>query len=260
MPSPFPGMNPFIEQESAWHDFHENFMPAAQEMLNRQIMPKYFAKIDEHVYIHEPDDDVQRRIGRSDVWIARTTSLPSAESASPTGTIAAPARVRQVVNDEERLSYLEIRERTGRRLVCVVELLSPSNKGPGKDRNQYLQKRDEYLASDAHFVEIDLLRAGPRLPWREIPVCDYCVVVSRVEERPEAGIWPIFLRNRLPEIPIPLLDDPDARLDLQAIVHRVYDAAGYELYVYETALRPPISDDDQLWAQQFIPTSESETT
>ena len=31
-----------------------------------------------------------------------------------------------------------------------------------------------------------------------MPLCDYCAVVSRVEERPRAGIWPIHLRERLP--------------------------------------------------------------
>lgn len=250
MPSPFPGMNPYLEQESAWHDFHENFMPAAQEMLNRQIMPKYFAKIDEHVYIQEPDENSQRSIGGADVWIAQR--LPHVPAAGAVQTLEAPALVEQVPVEEERLAFLEIRDRDRRRLVCVIELLSPANKQPGRDRNQYLRKRDEYLASEAHFIEIDLLRSGPRLPWREMPSCDYYAVVSRVEKRPGAGVWPIRLRDPLPVIAVPLLEgDPDARLNLQAILHHIYDAAGYALYIYDSPPNPPLSAEDAAWAQQI---------
>lgn len=251
MPSPFPGMNPYLEQESAWHDFHENFIPAAQAMLNRQIMPKYFAKIDEHVYIHEPDEPARRSIGRADVWIARHGA--DTPPAAGIATLEAPARVEQAPIDEERLAFLEIRDRDRRRLVCVIELLSPANKQPLRDRNQYLRKRDEYLASEAHFVEIDLLRAGPRLPWREMPRCDYYAVVSRAENRPAAGVWPIQLRDPLPVIAVPLIDgDADARLDLQTLLHRIYDDAGYALYIYDSPLHPPLSVADAEWARQLL--------
>ncbi len=255
MSSLFPGMNPFLEHESAWHDFHENFMPAAQEALNRQILPKYFAKIDEHVYIHEPDlhqpdDETRRLIGRADVWVASTARDVDSGGAS---TLVAPASVQQVVHDEERLSFLEIREKAGRRLVTVIELLSPANKLPGRHRSQFLRKRDEYLASDAHYVEIDLLRGGPRLPWLRLPDCDYYALVSRVQRRPDAGVWPVRLRESLPTIPIPLAEgDPDARLDLQSLLHRIYDAAGYAVYVYDNPPDPPLHEDDARWAQALL--------
>jgi hypothetical protein len=53
MPSPFPGMNPYLEQEEAWHDFHERFMPVAAEALEAQVGPNSIVKIDEQVYVHE---------------------------------------------------------------------------------------------------------------------------------------------------------------------------------------------------------------
>jgi hypothetical protein len=134
-----------------------------------------------------------------------------------------------------------------------VELLSPSNKYAGPDREQYLAKARQLQRSWVHFVEIDLLRGGPRMPWLDMPQCDYCVVVSRVEEWPRAGIWPIGIRDRLPEIPIPLRrGDPDARLDLQQIMHRIYDAAGYEYRIYSGPLEPALSAADAAWAEQFL--------
>lgn len=96
MPSPFPGINPYLEQEDAWNGFHERFIPAAAEEIGRQVEPAYIVKIEQNAYVHE------------------------------------------IV---ERQSFLEIRDRAGRKLVTAVELLSPSNKRPGSDRQQYLHKR-----------------------------------------------------------------------------------------------------------------------
>jgi hypothetical protein len=210
MPSPFPGMNPYLEQDDAWHDFHERFLPLVADLLVAQVRPAYIVKIDEHVYVHE---------------------VPV-----------------------ERLAFVEVRDRRNRELVTVVELLSPSNKRPGSDREQYLAKREQILGSSAHLVEIDLLRGGKPLPMADRPDCDYSVLVSRVEDRPYAGFWPVRLRSRLPEIPIPLRpQDADARLDLQAIVHRLYDAAGYEDYIYSGVPDPPLAPDDLAWARSLLP-------
>jgi len=60
--------------------------------------------------------------------------------------------------DVERHTFLEIRDCDNRQLVTVLELLSPSNKRPGPDREQYLAKRQQLLASSVHLVELDLLR------------------------------------------------------------------------------------------------------
>ena len=105
----------------------------------------------------------------------------------------------------------------------------------------------------AHFIEIDLLRGGPRMPWLDLPECDYCVVVSRAERRPKAGVWPIRLRDRLPVIPVPLREgDPDARLDLQELLHRIYDAAGYAYDIYSGSPEPPLSPDETAWAEAVL--------
>ena len=153
----------------------------------------------------------------------------------------------------ERHSYLEIRDREGMALVTVVELLSPSNKRIGPDREQYVAKRRQLFASPTHFVEIDLLRGGPRLPLDDLPHCDYYALVSRAEERARVGVWPIRLRDRLPVVPVPLrAGDADSRLDLQEGLDKVYDGAGYAYYVYRGTPVPPLAPDDAAWAKQFI--------
>jgi hypothetical protein len=247
-------MNPYLERDTVWHDFHESFLPFARASLSAQVAPRYFIKIDEHMYIHELGQEQRRFIGRGDLWLAPVSSDGGGGGAS--ALLEAPAEVGVPEIDVEGQSYLEIRDRESRELITVVELLSPSNKYSGPDREQYLAKVRHLLRSNVHLVEIDLLRGGPRMPWIDLPQCDYCVVVSRAEQRPKAGNWPLRLRDRLPVIPVPLRrGEPDARLDLQEVLHRVYDSAGYHLYLYNVEPVPALSAEDAAWARQFVPSA-----
>jgi hypothetical protein len=253
MPSPFPGMNPYLEQDDAWQDFHQSFIPLVREVLREQVRPNYLVKIEEHLYIHELPAEERRLLGRADVAVTHPGRSP--ERSSATATLVAPVYGRLPVGvDIERQSYLEIRDRHNRELITVVELLSPANKKHGPDREQYLAERRQRVASSVHLVEIDLLRGGPRLPLEDLPDCGYYALVSRVEERPRVGVWPLRLRDRLPVIPVPLrAPDPDARIDLQQALHRVYDAAGYEDFIYTGMPQPPLHPNDAAWARQFLP-------
>ncbi len=251
MPSPFPGMNPYLEHQDAWHDFHESFIAAIRSVIAPQIVPKYVAKIDENVYIHELSGEERHLLGRPDVAVV--TRQPSG-AATAVAELAAPVYRRLLPTaDVLRESYIEIRDRENREVITVIELLSPTNKGPGPDREQYIAKRGCVLVSPAHLVEIDLLRGHERMPVEEPPISDYMVMVSRYHERPRAGLWPIKLREALPEIPIPLRHgDADAVLDLQPLIDSVYDAAGYHYYIYGGTPSPPLQPEDAKWAEEVI--------
>lgn len=191
-------------------------------------------------------------MGRGDVLIPALAER-AAVAVATRPTIEAPAEVGLPVFDTESLSYLEIRDRDDNQLVTVVEPLSPTNKYAGPDREQYLAKPRRLQQGWVHFVEIDLLRGGPRMPWLGMPECDYCVVVSRFETRPRAGIWPIRLRDRLPVIPIPLRHgDADAQVDLQQVLHYIHDAASYAYHIYSGSPEPGLSPADAAWAAQLI--------
>jgi hypothetical protein len=243
-------MNPYLEQDDVWHDFHERFLPAAAEAIGAQVQPDYIVKIDEHVYVHELLSGPRRLLGRAD--LAVTPVRERGEAPGGLGVLEAPVRIRIPEEDVETEGFLEIRDRRSKELVCVVELLSPSNKRPGPNREQYLAKRRQVLSSPAHLVEIDLLREGEPMPCEARPSCDYSVMVSRSEDRPDAGFWAVGLRDGLPTIPIPLRPGhADARLDLQALLHRIHDAAGYPLYVYEG--ESGLSGEDLEWARRLVP-------
>ena len=254
MPSPFPGMNPYLEQADVWHDFHERAIPLMAELLGPQVLPRYIAKIDEHVYIHDTGDGSRQFLGRADVGVMPLRPVGTATD-STAAVLDAPVRVRLPDVDRESEAFIEIRDRKTRELVTVVELLSPSNKRPGEDRDQYINKRHRLISAGVNLVEIDLLRGGPRMPMAGVPDCDYCVLVSRSDAWPDGGVWPLRVRDTFTDIPVPLRPaDALARLDLKAVLDRVYDAAGYEFYIYDGQPEPPLSPEDAAWAAQFVPT------
>jgi len=247
-------MNPYLEQDEVWHDFHERFIPHVAEALLPLVRPHYIVKLDEHVYIHELPGEGRRLAGRGDVNIARPPG-GSASMSAAVGTLAAPAYAQIPGSvDTESLSFIEVRDRQSREVVTVIELLSPANKHPGPDREQYLSKRRRLFGANCNLVELDLLRGQPRLPLVGFPPCDYYALVSRPEDRPSVAVWPIGLRERLPAVPIPLrAPHANVVLDLQAILHRVYDAAGYEDYIYDGSPQPALSPEDATWAARFVP-------
>jgi hypothetical protein len=250
MPSPFPGMNPYLEQEVLWQDFHINMLAAIKERLVPQVRPRYFVLLERYIYVHEQPDEPPKRL-RADFLVAG----PEGAGRQPTGAalleVPAPAEVEHREQEGERVAFLEIRDRARGEVITLLEMLSPANKHD--DHQQYLTRRAQLLDSAAHLVEIDLLRGGRPMPDDHRPDCDYSVLVSRSERRPRAAFWPIRLRDRLPVIPIPLRPtDSDARIDLQEVLHRVYDTSGYEDFIYAASPEPPLSSEDAAWAKQFV--------
>ena len=136
--------------------------------------------------------------------------------------------------------------------MTLVEVLSPVNKRPGLDSaDAYERKRAEVFRSAVHLLEIDLLRAGRRpalaTPW---PEADYAVILSRAEERPTVGIWPLRLADPLPIVPVPLrAPDADVALDLGAVLRHIYANARYDLQLdYRQAPPlPELSQDEGRW-------------
>lgn len=262
MPSPFPGMDPYLENPEIWPNAHARLIADIQETLNAIIRPKYFAWIESRIYLSD-DLDPGRRVLIPDVRVSavphRThnrTSQPESQTATAMLDIAEPIEVLDLIDDEITENQLQIFEADNRRLVSVIEVLSPTNKIAGSaGRESYLRKRSELLRTPVQWVEIDLLRAGERLlGGRSYPACDYTVYVSWQHKRPRAKVWPIFIRQRLPIVPVPLLEpDADAALDLRAVLDKAYDKSAFDLSIdYKSDPTPPLSAADAEWADNLL--------
>jgi len=250
-------MNPYLEQADVWPDFHNTFLVAMREELVRQLQPRYFVRVEEHIYVQEYDSEDRRPLGRPDVSILPTRNPRNSGGGvaidEPRTGIEPVAVMIPPGADEIRSAFLEIRDREDRHVVTAIELLSPANKYAGADRDVYWNKVRRILGSRTHFVEIDLLRGGPRMPWLDLPACSYYALVSRADERPRAEVWAVGLRDQLPQVAIPVKSgDREAQIDLQLLLRRVYDSAGYHDSIYDGHPEPRLAVDDEKWAEQVL--------
>ena len=248
MPSPFPGMNPYFEQGWTWRGFHGRFLVCLQDAITPLVVPRYTCDYEEALFLDEPAT-ADKSFAVADLAFARRSRSKKSGSAT---AVAAP--VTGTVPDilRRRHRWLTIRDTVDRHVVAVIELLSPSNKAAGPDREQYLTKRRRVLASSAHLIEIDLLRGGPRMPATGIPACDYLVMVSRRRERPNVGLWPIGLRDELPALPLPLRGEAEPLVHLKPVLDRVYDGGGYQYKLYDREPDPPLAAADTAWAKRLL--------
>ncbi len=235
MASPFPGMDPYLENPEIFPDFHDSMIFCLRESLQASLPSPYFAALGRRVWI-----EVSRRSIGPDVEIRqRQPRGPSSVGRDPTGGLAVVKRpsarpvVVRVAHDEFREPFIEIYMRSdeGKRLVSSIEVLSYSNKTPGEHgRDLYLRKQKEIFASKVHLVEIDLLRGGehatavPRdLACEACGEFDYHVSLHDFTDLETFYVYPIQLDERLPQVDIPLLPgDAPVRLDFQAAFDRCY--------------------------------------
>lgn len=246
MPTPFPGMDPYLEQPAIWPDLHNSLIVVLRDDLAPRLRPRYYVSIEERTYTVEPGDLMLA--GRADVAVvgpARSASAPALELAESGGVMV-------VVDmpDQIRETYLEVRSATGE-VITLVEILSPTNKRAGEGRGLYLRKRHSVLASFTHLVEIDLLRAGEPMPmsgWAG--QSDYRIMVSRGNRRPRALLLPFGVRQAIPRFALPLQpNDVEPDVDLGHLLHALYDRSGYDLRLnYRAEADPPLTGDDAVWA------------
>jgi hypothetical protein len=258
MPSPFPGLDPFVEGQ-LWQDFHHTLITVMRESLWPRVLPRYVVRVEERVYVERPPEDPRVIIPDVTMLAHEGGEVPAADAVAPAPVITvAPVVLTLPMPERKRQAFLTVRERETTAVVTVIEVLSPDNKRAGSDgRREYLRKREAVLESDAHLVELDLLRGGARLPTVEpLPPAACYAFVSRENRRPRVEVYPWTLRQPLPTIPVPLAgDDPDVALDLQAIFTAVYDRAGYGYSLdYSRPIEPPLSAADAAWVRQILAT------
>lgn len=262
--SPFPGMDPYLESPAIWHTLHTRLITNLADQLTNKLAPTYIADFETDIVIDYVDTGANggsnsggtesRPVLEPDVAIRKPASTVT-ELTATGSVVVAPLQLRIPMPVERRLSRVKIVHRKRELLVAVIELLSPVNKRPGDKREKYLKKRTKYLDSSIHFIEIDLLRQWKRMPLEgKLPDCDYLILVSDANKRPDVDVWPLSVRNPFPLIPVPLLrPDPPVMADLGEALRIAYMRARYDLQVnYDQPPTPPLSQEDAPWAEELI--------
>jgi hypothetical protein len=253
MPSPFPGMDPYLEG-SEWVSVHSELSSEIARQLAPKLRPKYIVRTTRR-FVTEMPDDVAILAGDiyPDVMVSKVAEQGESYGSAVT-LVPPPIQIATVIPARVPLVSIEIRDVAQRELVTAIEVLSPTNKR-GEGYQEYLDKRRRMLYSTAHLIEIELLRKGRRVPTQEpLPPAPYFIFLSRAQQRPIMDVWAIQLNMPLPVVPVPLLPgDSDVTLDLQLALNTIYDALSYDLSIdYTQPLEVPLEGEAATWARQRL--------
>jgi hypothetical protein len=258
MPSPFPGMDPYLE--APWRDIHAGLIVYARDALQGVLPSALRARVEERVLLETPQGLGDHPLD-PDVRVVEYTSKRGHGARPTAGVAVADPLLVEVETEPATETFLEIIDlESGNKVVTVIEFLSPSNKSPGPNRELYLRKQGEVCSSDANLVEIDLNRFGvhtlafPLVHLKPHVRTAYMACVRRATRRGIAEVYPMPLGERLPVVKVPLRpDDADVSLDVQALVEQCYGNGGYEGTLnYAADPDPPLTGADRDWADEFL--------
>ena len=251
MPSPFPGMDPYLEGY-LWPDFHQGLAAAIQAFLSPQLRPNYVARLAVRM-IQDPNPEAEVGIMYPDIEVlsqrpskpAPATPYQRRGDVTTAAPPISPALAVPLLNYEVRLVNVEIRDSKTNQLITSIEILSPVNKR-GQYLRLYRRKRERLEAAGVHLLEIDLLRRGRR-PARTAQVTysqaliniHYLISLLRGDAA-TLEVWPLLVTDALPVVAVPLrVPDADAALDLASCFATVYENAAYDLSIDYTEVPPP---------------------
>jgi hypothetical protein len=253
-------MDPYLEAH--WRDVHARLIIYTSDALQAVLPGSLRARVEERVLLETPHGFADHPLFPDVRVVDYAPNWKRVAESRPAGNVATLEPL--IVDTEpeaETETFLEIIDTaSGNRIVTVIEFLSPSNKSPGPNREQYLRKQREVCSSDTNLVEIDLNRFGVHsLAFPLVNIgprgrTPYMVSVRRATRHGAAEVYPLPLRERLPAVKIPLRpDDADVPLDLQALVNQCYRNGGYEGTLdYSAEPDPPLPGADKVWADEKL--------
>jgi hypothetical protein len=248
-------MDPWLEHPAVFPNLHQRLITYAGDALQEQMSDRYFVSIGERVYIEGPDES--RQSYYPDVFlVGRETA---AERRAREAALAdEPTTLLVLEAIERREVFLEIQDATtGGAVVTVIEVLSPSNKSPGRGHELYKEKQENVLDSTASLVEIDLLRDGVHTiaaPLDKLGPEPYRVIVAPAWDRRVRAVFASTVDRRLPRVPIPLRKgEPTVTLDLQALLDQAYDRGAYGRKLdYRKPPTPPLDADQEAFVRSRL--------
>jgi hypothetical protein len=259
-------MDPYLEVNPIFQELHTQMLAEMQALLQPQLRPKYVARLERHLsegsVWDAPHGAVSLERKEPDVTIVSRSA--SRKHSGSTAVLASPSVSAPEVLDADELElrrqrriviYVQDRPRLA---VAGIELLSPGNKQPGAlAQERYLEKRASALHGGLHWIEIDLLRGDMRPP---IPVslpesADYLTYVAQATPTGwNHLVYAWGLREPLPVLPIPLLDEDRAHVDLGRCFAVAYDriAADDEVDYAADPPPPPLAKSEATWLARLL--------
>src|SRR5437868_7001187 len=211
---------------NVFHDFHQTWSVNIRNALNAGLLPDgYSALVEQHAMGLVPDVVTLQRRKR-----------PGERSGGI--VTATPPSTRHVLHSKEllaaRRNRIVIRHRLGE-IVCVLEIVSPGNKGSRSALRSFVEKSVELLRHGIHLLVVDLFPPTPRDPYGihkaiwdefeeepfELPKGKPLVLAAYVAGDLDAGIEttayvePVGVGDRLPDMPTYLERDAHVPVPLE---------------------------------------------
>lgn len=148
MPSPFPGMDPYLEG-SEWTSVHTELSSEIARQLSPKLRPKYIVRLSRR-FVSEMPEEVG--IVTADFYPDVSVIDADHDEGMAESVVAStwpPLQMATVIPAHVPHLTIEIRDVANRELVTAIEILSPTNKR-GEGYQEYLDKRSRILRSQAH--------------------------------------------------------------------------------------------------------------
>jgi len=256
MNSPFPGMDPYLEQH--WPSVHHRLITYAGDRLQLELPQRFRVEVEERVFVLGPPED--KRSIAPDLSVIQKWKAGRTERTPEDSTPIVEPVVIELTDEPITETYLEIVDTAAEnKVVTALEFLSPTNKYPGDGCEMYVKKQREYRAAGVNQVEIDLTRSGDRslvfpilhIPPRHRALYLACVRRGRHPTRIEA--YPMPLQAPLPSLAVPLAsNEADVSLDLKSLIDQCYRNGRYDDIDYGQAVDPPLPSEDADWAARRL--------
>lgn len=261
MAGPFPGMDPFLEKPGFWQEFHNSLIYLLKRAINDALPERFVARSEARLIIDREDDRKPSRPVPDVTVFAVSRNVPSSGGGVATSLVR-PSVPEEILLETRREAFIEILDRTnGYQVVMVIEVLSPENKR-GQGREEYLRKQRAVRESQAHLLELDLLRGGehtvaaPREGALALGSFAYLACLAHAQERGSIFVWRIGLADPLPLLELPLTADaPTFMLDLQAVFDRCYDENRYARlleHAYTQPVEPAVTEEEATWVRECL--------
>ncbi len=251
-------LNSFLQLDGGdWETFHTKHVNVMQEHLDSVLPSRYYTLIEKSLQLTAVSPGfapVQRT--RPDIAIMERSSGQAAQPAHGDAPVAT-LPLQQLLNDDE-FDYLAVviyaadGGHMPGRPVTRIEVLSPSNKPPRGDYQQYHVRRLRTLRSGIALVEIDYLHQTPpanplvaSYPDGDEGALPYYIAISLPHPTPTQGVVHIYgagVDTRLPRIPIPLAEAEAVLVDMSTVYNMTFTRMRAFELVVDYAQDPPNFD------------------
>jgi Protein of unknown function (DUF4058) len=119
MPSPFPGMDPYLESPKFWSELQNRLMVAIADDLAPKLRPRYRVAIEQRVYLSNTNED-GLLVGIPDVTVSDRGN-PGGSVATVVSASSKPIAISLPLPEEIRESYLEVREVSSGQVITAIE-------------------------------------------------------------------------------------------------------------------------------------------